>query len=108
MPGTPGRFRESLTTEEVFPRSLPAQTQDFELCQLPEGLLRRKMGSRGKLVYMHLGTIVQQCEQPLARFVGFYPAPLRPRLTLSRRYAPVPPQLRAQVRRIGHLPGALQ
>src|SRR5436305_1150914 len=41
MPGTPGRFGESLTTEEVFPRSLPAQTQDLQFCQLPAGKVRR-------------------------------------------------------------------
>src|SRR4051812_38014331 len=104
MPGTPGRFRESLTTEEVFPRSLPAQTQDLQLCQFPEGLLRRKMRSRGKLVYMHLGTIVQQSEQTLARFVGFHPRPLGLWPGLPGGYLKVPLHLDAEIRRIGHLP----
>src|SRR5207248_1558130 len=101
MPGTPGRF-ESLTTEEVFPRPLPAQTQDLQLCQLPEGLLRRKMRPRGKLVYMHLDTIVQQSEQALAHFVGLQPGPIGLRRHFARGYVNVPPQPDAELRRIGH------
>src|SRR5437588_10557920 len=98
MPGTPGRVRESLTTEEVFPRSLPAQTQDFELCQLPQGLLGRKMRPRGKLVYMHRRTIVQQSEQALACFVGLHARPMRPRRGCARGYGKVPPELEAEIR----------
>src|SRR5256885_15712274 len=106
MPGTPGQFRESLTAKEVFPRSLPAQTHQFQLRELPERLLRRKMRLRGKLVYMHLGTIVQQSEQSLARFVRFYLRPARlGRRTFSWGYVHVPPQLDAQVSGIGHLAG---
>src|SRR3954465_15321284 len=69
MPGTPGRVRESLTALEVFPRPLPAQAQDFQLCQLPQCLLRRKMGPRGKLVYVDGCMPRKEGEQALSEFV---------------------------------------
>src|SRR6267154_2057983 len=105
MPSTPGGVRESLTADEVFPRSLPAETQEFQLGQLPQGLLRRKMGPRGKVVYMFRGTIVQQSEEALARFVGLHSPRLGPGRSGPRGYVEVPPKLGAKIRRIGHLPG---
>ena len=105
MPSTPGGFRESLTADEVFPRSLPAETQELQLCQLPQGLLRRKMGARGEVVYMFRGTIVQKSEEALACFVGLHTRRLRRRRSRPRGYVDVPPQLDAEIRRIGHLPG---
>ena len=102
MPDTPGGVRESLTAQEVFPRPLPAQAHQFQLGQLPERLLRRKMGPRGKLVYMHRGPIVQKSEQALAQLVG-----TDGRLVLGRWRrrrcvcGRLPPELRAEVVRIG-------
>src|SRR3954462_3194110 len=69
MPGTPGRVRESLTALEVFPRPLPAEAQDFQLCQLPQRLLRRKMGLRGKLVYVDGCMPREEGEQALSELV---------------------------------------
>src|SRR3954468_16200953 len=69
MPGTPGRVRESLTALEVFPRPLPAEAQDFQLCQLPQRLLRRKMGPRGKLVYVDGCMPRKEGEQALSELV---------------------------------------
>src|SRR5262249_50921275 len=77
MPSLPNGCK-SLSTEEIFPRSLQAHTLQLQLRQLAQDLAHVELCPLGEVVYMSWGLLVQKSPQPQALFVDHLLVGVRP------------------------------